>query len=44
MRKVMIVDDELFVRLGIKSIVNWEEYGCTVACEAANGKEALEKM
>ena len=35
MWKVMIVDDEIIVRVGFKSCVNWEELGCQViaACE-----------
>lgn len=44
MKKVMIVDDEILVRVGIKSILNWEEYGYSVVCEAANGRDALEKI
>lgn len=44
MKKIMIVDDEMFVRVGIKSIVNWEEHGYQVVAEAGNGCEALEKI
>ena len=44
MKKIMIVDDEMFVRIGIKSIVNWEEHGYRVVAEAANGYDALEKI
>lgn len=44
MKRVMIVDDEIFVRLGIKSVIDWEEYGYTVICEADNGQNALEKI
>ena len=34
MKKVMIVDDEFLVRLGIKSLLRWEEYaaGQVQAC------------
>lgn len=42
MKKVMIVDDEVLVRVGIKSILEWEKYGYQVVAEAANGCEALE--
>lgn len=42
MLKAMIVDDELLMRLGIRSMIDWEEHGFGVAYEAANGKEALE--
>lgn len=44
MKKVMIVDDEILVRVGIKSILNWEENGYCVVCDAVNGLDALEKM
>lgn len=44
MKKIMIVDDEILVRIGIKSILNWEEYGYLIAAEAQNGAEALEKI
>lgn len=44
MLKVLIVDDEMLVRVGIKSTLDWEKYGCTVVAEAANGEEALKKI
>lgn len=44
MKKIMIVDDEIFVRLGIKSIADWESHGYQMVCEATNGVEALEKI
>ena len=30
MLKVMIVDDEIIVRVGFQSCINWEAYGCRV--------------
>lgn len=39
--KVMIVDDEPIFRMGIRSCVPWDEIGCSVCGEAANGKDAL---
>jgi two-component system response regulator YesN len=42
MKKVLIVDDEYIVRLGLKTIVDWAGFGYTVAGEAANGREALD--
>lgn len=42
MYKLLIVEDELLMRIGIRSMLNWEEYGFCVAGEASNGKEALE--
>lgn len=44
MIKVMIADDEPYIRQGLKILINWEQYGFTVCGEAANGKEALELM
>jgi two-component system response regulator YesN len=44
MIKVMIADDEPFIRQGLKILINWEQYGFEVCGEAANGKEALELM
>ncbi|OPG99124.1 hypothetical protein B2I21_06665 [Chryseobacterium mucoviscidosis] len=42
MYKLMIVDDELLMRVGIRSMLNWEEHNFYVVGEAGNGKEALE--
>jgi len=43
MKKVMIVEDEILVRVGLKSFLNWEEHGYIICGEAAEGREALEK-
>ncbi|MBT2678722.1 response regulator transcription factor [Bacillus sp. ISL-35] len=40
--KVLIVDDELLIRQGIKHYLNWEQEGFTVVGEASNGQEALQ--
>lgn len=40
--KVLIVDDEVLIRQGIKYYVNWEQEGFQIVGEASNGKEALE--
>jgi two-component system response regulator YesN len=42
MKRILIVDDEYLVRLGLKTIIDWEEHGFIIAGEAANGREALE--
>jgi len=42
MRKLMIVDDELLMRIGLRSMIDWEAHGFSIAAEASNGKEALE--
>lgn len=44
MRKIMIVDDEMLVRIGIKSIVDWENNGYTIVAEAIDGTDALAKI
>lgn len=44
MLKVLIADDEMLVRVGIKSTIQWENYGFTVVAEASSGVEALEKI
>jgi len=41
MKKVLIVDDEFLVRLGLKTTIDWAKYGYVIAGEANNGKEAL---
>ena len=42
MTRVLIVDDEKYVRMGIKSETDWSLIGCEVVGEAANGIEGLE--
>jgi two-component system response regulator YesN len=44
LKKILIVDDELLVRVGFRSILEWEKYGFTVVGDACNGEEALEKI
>ncbi|WP_155252417.1 response regulator, partial [Paenibacillus polymyxa] len=39
---ILIVDDEILVRQGIKHHLSWEKYGFRIVGEASNGKEALE--
>ncbi len=41
MINVLILDDEPFIREGLKILINWEEMGFKIAGEAANGKEAI---
>jgi len=42
MLKVLIVDDELLVRIGLKTIIPWEDNGFYIVGDASNGIEALE--
>jgi len=41
MWKVLLVEDETFVRESVKEIIRWEEMGFTLVGEASNGVEAL---
>ncbi len=41
MIKVLLVDDEQFIRQGLRHLVNWEKYGCQIAAEAENGMDAI---
>lgn len=41
MWKVLLVEDEVFVRESVREIIAWEELGFTVIGEASNGCEAL---
>jgi Response regulator containing CheY-like receiver domain and AraC-type DNA-binding domain len=38
----MIVDDEPFVREGLKELISWEAYDFQICGEADNGKDAIE--
>lgn len=44
MINVQIVDDEPIVRIGLKKLIPWDEYGFQVVCEAQNGVEALQQL
>lgn len=40
-RTVLIVDDELLVRIGIRHSIDWEQYHLKITGEASDGMEAL---
>lgn len=42
MKRVLVVDDEFLVRLGLRTTMDWEAHGYRIVGEASNGKEALE--
>ena len=42
MLKVLIVDDEAIIRLGLREKINWEELGFTIVGEASNGVQAFQ--
>ncbi len=41
MLKVLIVDDEFIVRVGLKNCIDWEKMNLRLVGEASNGEEAL---
>ena len=44
MYKLLIVDDEPLVQVGIKSMLNWTELGIKVIGTAVNGQAALKTV
>jgi len=44
MLKVLIVDDEAIVRVGLKSMIDWQAHGFELVGEARDGRGALEMI
>ncbi|GBF74519.1 DNA-binding response regulator [Paenibacillus sp. 598K] len=44
MYKVMIVDDEYYIRLDIRAMLDWESLGFRLTEDAVNGEDALAKL
>lgn len=44
MWKVMIADDEPFIREGIEQLIPWKNLGCSLQYSASNGRELIEYM
>lgn len=44
MYRVLLVDDEFYVRAMLRRIICWEDLGFEIVGEAENGEEALEKV
>ena len=44
MMKALIVEDELLARVGMRSLINWEELGITLLEDAQDGREALNQI
>lgn len=42
MYKVLIADDEKWIRKGISTTIDWQKYGVDIILEAKDGEEALE--
>lgn len=43
MYKVLIIDDEVLVKMGLKLTIDWESLGFSVVGEASNGNQGYEK-
>ncbi|MDF2614437.1 MAG: transcriptional regulator AraC family [Clostridia bacterium] len=43
MYKVLIIDDEVLVRVGLKSTIDWEAIGFSIVGEASNGEKGYEQ-
>ena len=41
MLKVLVIDDDVFTRKGIQTMMPWEKHGMEIVGEAANGQSAL---
>lgn len=41
MIKVLLVDDDILSRVGLKMLIDWKQYGFIIVGEASNGEEAL---
>ncbi len=44
MIRVLLVDDEPIVRIALRELISWERFGCEIASEASNGREALKRI
>ena len=44
LKKVLIVDDELMVRVGLAATIQWEEYGFQVIGSCENGEQAIQEI
>lgn len=41
MLKVVIVDDEMMIRIGLQACISWEDYGCQVVAACESAEEAI---
>jgi two-component system, response regulator YesN len=44
MYKVIIIDDEAIVRMGIRTLINWKEEGFEICEEGRDGRDGLQKI
>ncbi|MBD5395721.1 MAG: response regulator [Lachnospiraceae bacterium] len=44
MHKVLIVEDEILARFGLRQLINWEEHGFVLLPDAKDGNEAIKSI
>ena len=44
MKKILIVDDDTIVRITLRTLIPWKQFGYEVAADAVHGKQALQYM
>ena len=44
MFKIVIVEDEIFIRKGLAYLMDWAELNCIITGEASDGQEGLEMI
>lgn len=42
--KIVLADDEMIVRVGLKSILDWESHGHRIVADVSDGEQALEAI
>lgn len=41
MYKIVIVDDDMLIRKGIRNVIRWKDLDCEISGEASSGDDAL---
>ena len=44
MMTVLIVEDEILARIGLRQLLPWEKYGFSLLPDAPDGEEALQRI
>ncbi|MFD2116103.1 response regulator [Paenibacillus yanchengensis] len=44
MHRVMLVDDEIIVRVGMRQLIPWSSYNAEIVAESSNGQQALKLL
>lgn len=44
MYRVLIIEDEILSRIGLRQLIPWEKYGFALLPDAADGEEALNRI